>query len=120
MVGRRQPNAVPAEDGRVVLGNDNYTLIAGGAPETLNPRCGGGQRSADSQALLGLVAEQEIPESMDEGFVHVGPNVAGWWSTPRLVSGFSADTCARLNGLHRSNPLNKADKAVQPSVSVLN
>ncbi len=37
LVGRRQPNAVTADDGRVVWDNDTYDFIVGDAPETVNP-----------------------------------------------------------------------------------
>jgi alkyl sulfatase BDS1-like metallo-beta-lactamase superfamily hydrolase len=36
-VARRQPNAVSAEDGRVVWDNDTYGFIKGDAPDTVNP-----------------------------------------------------------------------------------
>jgi alkyl sulfatase BDS1-like metallo-beta-lactamase superfamily hydrolase len=36
-VGRREPNAVTAEDGRVVWDNDTYDFIEGDAPDTVNP-----------------------------------------------------------------------------------
>ena len=36
-VGRRQPNAVTAEDGRVVWDNDTYDFLSGDAPDTVNP-----------------------------------------------------------------------------------
>jgi alkyl sulfatase BDS1-like metallo-beta-lactamase superfamily hydrolase len=37
LVGRRRPNAVTAEDGRVVWDNDTYDFIEGDAPDTVNP-----------------------------------------------------------------------------------
>lgn len=37
LVGRREPNAVTAEDGRVVWDNDTYDFIEGDAPDTVNP-----------------------------------------------------------------------------------
>ncbi|WP_185990238.1 alkyl/aryl-sulfatase [Janibacter cremeus] len=36
-VGRREPNAVLAEDGRTVWDNDTYAFIRGEAPDTVNP-----------------------------------------------------------------------------------
>ena len=37
LLGRRQPNAVTAEDGTVVWDNDTYDFISGDAPDTVNP-----------------------------------------------------------------------------------
>lgn len=37
LLGRRQPNAVTAEDGHVVWDNDTYDFIEGDAPDTVNP-----------------------------------------------------------------------------------
>jgi alkyl sulfatase BDS1-like metallo-beta-lactamase superfamily hydrolase len=37
LLGRRQPNAVTAADGRVVWDNDTYAFIQGDAPHTVNP-----------------------------------------------------------------------------------
>ena len=37
LVGRRQPNAVTAADGRVVWDNDTYDFIEGDPPDTVNP-----------------------------------------------------------------------------------
>ena len=37
LVARRQPNAVTADDGRVVWDNDTYDFLEGDAPDTVNP-----------------------------------------------------------------------------------
>jgi alkyl sulfatase BDS1-like metallo-beta-lactamase superfamily hydrolase len=37
LLGRREPGAVTAEDGRVVWDNDTYDFIEGEAPDTVNP-----------------------------------------------------------------------------------
>ncbi|MGB7240194.1 MAG: MBL fold metallo-hydrolase, partial [Rhodococcus sp. (in: high G+C Gram-positive bacteria)] len=37
LVGRRQPNAVTAEDGTVLWDNDTYSFLQGDAPDTVNP-----------------------------------------------------------------------------------
>ncbi|TCI97616.1 alkyl sulfatase dimerization domain-containing protein [Aeromicrobium sp. IC_218] len=37
LVARREPNAVTAEDGRVVWDNDTYGFLTGDAPDTVNP-----------------------------------------------------------------------------------
>jgi alkyl sulfatase BDS1-like metallo-beta-lactamase superfamily hydrolase len=37
LVGRREPNAIHAEDGTVVWDNDTYDFIQGDAPDTVNP-----------------------------------------------------------------------------------
>jgi len=37
LVARRQPNAVTADNGRVVWDNDTYAFIQGDAPDTVNP-----------------------------------------------------------------------------------
>ncbi|MFF0740192.1 alkyl/aryl-sulfatase [Streptomyces sp. NPDC004111] len=37
LIARRTPNAVTAEDGRVVWDNDSYAFLRGEAPDTVNP-----------------------------------------------------------------------------------
>ncbi|WP_132474198.1 alkyl sulfatase dimerization domain-containing protein [Rhodococcus sp. SMB37] len=37
LVARREPNAVTAEDGTVLWGNDTYSFLEGDAPDTVNP-----------------------------------------------------------------------------------
>ncbi|MEB8338879.1 alkyl/aryl-sulfatase [Streptomyces endophyticus] len=37
LIARRAPNAVTAEDGRVVWDNDTYAFLKGDAPDTVNP-----------------------------------------------------------------------------------
>ncbi|MGW8566345.1 alkyl/aryl-sulfatase [Isoptericola sp. NPDC055881] len=37
LLGRRTPNAITAEDGRVVWDNDTYSFLSGDAPDTVNP-----------------------------------------------------------------------------------
>ncbi|MFC8596901.1 alkyl/aryl-sulfatase [Isoptericola sp. NPDC057191] len=37
LLARRTPNAITAEDGRVVWDNDTYSFLSGDAPDTVNP-----------------------------------------------------------------------------------
>ncbi|MEU8770415.1 alkyl sulfatase dimerization domain-containing protein [Streptomyces griseus] len=37
LIGRREPNAVTAQDGHVVWDNDSYSFLTGEVPETVNP-----------------------------------------------------------------------------------
>lgn len=37
LLASREPNAVHAEDGRVVWDNDTYAFVEGEAPDTVNP-----------------------------------------------------------------------------------
>ena len=37
LLGRREPNTVTADDGRVVWDNDSYAFLQGDAPDTVNP-----------------------------------------------------------------------------------
>ncbi|MDF9877850.1 alkyl sulfatase BDS1-like metallo-beta-lactamase superfamily hydrolase [Cellulosimicrobium cellulans] len=56
LLARREPNAITADDGRVVWDNDTYAFLEGDAPETVNPSLWRQSR---------LVAEQGLFEVTD-------------------------------------------------------
>ena len=54
-IGSRQPNAVTADDGRVVWDNDTYDFITGDAPDTVNPSLWRQSRLVARQGLYEVV-----------------------------------------------------------------
>ncbi len=55
LLGRRTPNAVTAEDGRVVWDNDTYDFLQGEAPDTVNPSLWRQSRLVATQGLFEVV-----------------------------------------------------------------
>ncbi|MFE7404728.1 alkyl/aryl-sulfatase [Isoptericola sp. NPDC057559] len=55
LVARRSPNAITAEDGRVVWDNDTYAFLTGDAPDSVNPSLWRQSRLVAEQGLFEVV-----------------------------------------------------------------
>lgn len=55
LVARRDPNAITADDGRVVWDNDTYAFLDGDAPDTVNPSLWRQSRLVAEQGLFEVV-----------------------------------------------------------------
>ncbi|MFD7297512.1 alkyl/aryl-sulfatase [Streptomyces sp. NPDC059897] len=55
LIARRAPNAVTAEDGRVVWDNDTYAFLKGDAPDTVNPSLWRQSQLSAEQGLFEVV-----------------------------------------------------------------
>ena len=55
LLGRRTPNAVTTEDGRVVWDNDTYDFLQGEAPDTVNPSLWRQSQLVATQGLFEVV-----------------------------------------------------------------
>jgi alkyl sulfatase BDS1-like metallo-beta-lactamase superfamily hydrolase len=55
LVARREPNAIAADDGRVVWDNDTYAFLQGDAPDTVNPSLWRQSKLVAQQGLFEVV-----------------------------------------------------------------
>ncbi|MGN6241184.1 MAG: alkyl/aryl-sulfatase [Cellulosimicrobium cellulans] len=55
LVARREPNAITADDGRVVWDNDTYAFLEGDAPDTVNPSLWRQSKLVAEQGLFEVV-----------------------------------------------------------------
>ncbi|MFB7421003.1 alkyl/aryl-sulfatase [Streptomyces sp. NPDC056210] len=55
LIGRREPNAVTAEDGTTLWDNDTYAFLVGDAPDTVNPSLWRQSQLVSTQGLFEVV-----------------------------------------------------------------
>ncbi|MFF3835477.1 alkyl/aryl-sulfatase [Streptomyces sp. NPDC002458] len=103
LVGRREPNAVTAEDGTTLWDNDTYAFLAGDAPDTVNPSLWRQSQLVATQGLFEVVEGIYQVRGFDLSNVTFVEGTAGVVVIDPLLSEETAAAALALYREHRGD-----------------
>ncbi|MBB0246085.1 MBL fold metallo-hydrolase [Streptomyces alkaliphilus] len=101
LIARREPNAVTAEDGRVVWDNDTYAFLEGEAPDTVNPSLWRQSQLVAGQGLFEVVEGIYQVRGLDLSNVTFVEGATGVVVIDPLLSVETAEAALALYREHR-------------------